>query len=107
MSIVITTTSNNKKELEGIARRLVDERLAACCQIVGPIDSIYRWKNQIESEREWMCFIKTHDSLYDAVEIAIREQHHYDEPEIIATQIVRGSQDYLRWMDESLGDGRE
>ncbi len=82
--------------------RHLEERLAACCQIVGPITSVYRWQDGIERTQEWMCQIKTEDSLYDAVEIAIRQQHHYDEPEIIATQIVRGSAGYLKWLSENV-----
>jgi periplasmic divalent cation tolerance protein len=102
MAIMITTTSDDKSELEQIATFLVEDRLAACCQIVGPITSVYRWQAGFERTQEWMCQIKTEDSLYDAVEIAIRQQHHYDEPEIIATQIVRGSAGYLKWLSENV-----
>ena len=91
MAIQITTTSDDKQELESIAKFLIDEQLAACCQILGPIVSLYRWNNRIERADEWMCLIKTEDSLYDAVEIAIKQHHHYEQPEIVATQIVRGS----------------
>ena len=102
MALVITTTGDDKNELEKIAAYLIEERLAACCQIVGPITSVYRWQNSVERSVEWMCLIKTEDSLYDAVEIAIRDQHHYDQPEIIATQIVRGSEGYLKWLSTNV-----
>ena len=98
MAIVITTTSDNHAELVQIAKQLVDQQLAACCQIIGPITSFYRWQSKIEECSEWMCCIKTTPELYHAVEIAIRQQHHSEEPEIIATEIVQGSAGYLGWI---------
>jgi periplasmic divalent cation tolerance protein len=109
MSLIqITTTSDDRNELEEIAKRLIDQQLAACCQIVGPITSIYRWKETIEESSEWMCLIKTKESLYAAVEIAIRQIHHYDEPEIIATTITHGSAGYLDWVSKVIlpNDGK-
>ncbi len=102
MAIQITTTNDDKQELELIAKFLIDEKLVACCQILGPITSLYRWNNSIEHSDEWICLIKTEDSLYDAVEIAIRQHHHYENPEIIATQIVRGSAGYLSWLSDNV-----
>ena len=101
MSIQITTTNDDLQELEQIGMQLIDQRLAACCQIIGPITSIYRWKEKIEESTEWMCLIKTTAELYDAVETAIQAQHHYDEPEIIVTKIERGSPGYLAWIAEN------
>ena len=101
MSIQITTTNDDLQELEQIAKQLIDQRLAACCQIIGPITSVYRWKEKTEESTEWMCLIKTTAELYDAVETAIQAQHHYDEPEIIATKIERGSPGYLAWIAEN------
>ena len=103
MPIQITTTNDDLQELELelIAQQLIDQRLAACCQIIGPITSIYRWKEKIEESTEWMCLIKTTVELYDAVETAIQAQHHYDEPEIIATKIERGSPGYLAWIADN------
>ncbi len=100
--IQITTTSDDRNELEEIAKRLIDERLAACCQILGPLTSIYRWRETIEESSEWMCLIKTDERLYAAVEILIRQIHHYDEPEIIATPITYGSAGYLDWVLKSV-----
>ena len=101
MPIQITTTNDDLRELERIAKQLIDQRLAACCQIIGPMTSIYRWKEKIEESTEWMCLIKTTVELYDAVETAIQAQHHYDEPEIIATKIERGSPGYLAWIADN------
>lgn len=100
--ILISTTSDDREELVAIAERLIGDRLAACCQITGPLTSFYRWQGEIEQSIEWMCLIKTQTELYAAVEQAIREQHHYVEPEIIATEIKLGSAGYLKWIDENV-----
>lgn len=102
--ILIQTTSDDEQELEEIAKRLVDQRLGACCQIVGPITSFYRWEKSIEQNREWLCLIKTDASMFAAVETLIRSIHHYDVPEIISIPIAEGSSAYLDWIKNSLGD---
>lgn len=98
--IQITTTTETKEQAQSIAQHLVEIKLAACVQIVGPITSIYRWKGKVENAPEWLCLIKTRDYLYSKVEIAIKSLHPYETPEIIATQIVKGSREYLKWMDD-------
>jgi periplasmic divalent cation tolerance protein len=100
----IITTAGNREEADRIATTLVDRRLAACVQIVGPIRSVYRWEGQIEHSEEWLCQIKTTREQYGAVEAAIREVHSYDCPEIIATQIIAGSAGYLQWLAENVAD---
>ena len=102
--IQISTTTNNKKDAEIIARRLVESRLAACVQITGPIKSTYLWKDVIETEEEWHCLIKTVDALYEKIENAIRGVHPYEVPEIIAVPVVKGSSDYLSWIQEVVKD---
>ncbi len=94
----ITTTAGSREEADRIATTLVDRRLAACVQIVGPVRSIYRWHGKIEHGDEWLCHIKTTAERYAAAEAAIRELHSYDCPEIIATPIVAGSEAYLAWL---------
>jgi periplasmic divalent cation tolerance protein len=98
----VQTTASSEEEAERIAAALVERRLAACVQVLGPIASKYRWKGAVESEREWLCLAKTEGSRYGEVEAAIRELHSYEEPEIIATPIVAGSEGYLDWVSESL-----
>lgn len=95
---VVTTTASHEMA-QSIARALVQRRLAACVQVSGPIDSVYRWQNQIESSQEWVCSAKTRADRFGEVERAIRELHSYDTPEIIAVPIVAGSADYLVWVD--------
>jgi periplasmic divalent cation tolerance protein len=101
--VQVLTTAGSEEEAGRIASLLVERRLAACVQVVGPIVSRYRWQGAIEEEREWQCLAKTTGGAYEQVEAAIREVHSYDEPEIIATPIVAGSAGYLAWIDENVG----
>jgi len=98
--IQISTTTETKEQAQKIARSLVEKRLAACVQISGPIESTYRWKGKIETANEWLCLIKTRDDLFDKVEAAIKKLHSYETPEIIAVPIVKGSREYLNWLND-------
>ena len=98
--IQVTTTTETKEQAQTIAQHLVETRLAACVQITGTITSIYRWKGKVENSQEWLCLIKTRDDLYNKVEAAIKSQHPYETPEIIAVPIVKGSKEYLNWLDD-------
>jgi periplasmic divalent cation tolerance protein len=98
----VTTTAGSEKEAERIGSALVERRLAACVQIVGPISSRYRWQGAVERSTEWMCVAKTSTVRYAELEAAIRELHSYEEPEIVATPIVAGSAGYLDWIGENL-----
>ncbi|HET8565565.1 MAG TPA: divalent-cation tolerance protein CutA [Solirubrobacterales bacterium] len=100
--VQVLTTVASEEEAGRIASLLVERRLAACVQVIGPIVSRYRWQGEIEEEREWQCLVKTTRAAYAAVEAAIREVHSYDEPEIIATPIVAGSAGYLAWIEENI-----
>lgn len=98
----VLTTAASEAEAEAIAAALVERRLAACVQVSGPIRSRYRWRGELERAEEWQCLIKTTAARYPEVEAAIRELHSYEEPEIVATPIVRGSPGYLAWVAESV-----
>ena len=100
--IQVLTTVSSEEEAERIATDLLERRIAACVQVVGPILSRYRWEGKVEQAREWQCLAKTEAGLYDEVEAAIREAHSYDEPEVIAMPIVAGSPGYLAWVSESI-----
>jgi periplasmic divalent cation tolerance protein len=100
--IQVQTTAGSEEEAERISAALIEKRLAACVQVIGPISSRYRWQGKIEHEREWLCLAKTQASRYDELEAAIRELHSYEEPEIVATPIVAGSADYLAWLSDNL-----
>ena len=105
--IQITTTTETKEQAEKIAQYLVESKLAACVQITGPITSIYRWKGKVENAQEWLCLIKTRDDLFKKVEAAIKKLHPYETPEIIAVPIVKGSKEYLKWIEDEPGNTTE
>ncbi|HBF35211.1 TPA: hypothetical protein DDW35_11690 [Candidatus Sumerlaeota bacterium] len=98
----VVTTTETQSDAERIARALVRERLAACAQISGPILSIYWWQGKMESSEEWRCVFKTSQTLYPQVEDAIRAEHPYAVPQIVALPIVEGSADYLNWLEREL-----
>jgi periplasmic divalent cation tolerance protein len=98
--IQVVTTTERREDAERIARALVEERLAACVQVTGPITSTYRWQGKIETAQEWQCWAKSRHSLYAKIEQAIRKLHPYEVPEILAMPIVAGSADYLAWLDQ-------
>jgi periplasmic divalent cation tolerance protein len=100
--IQITTTTETKEEAQKIAQYLIEKKLAACVQIIGPVESTYRWKGNVETANEWLCLIKTLEGLFEKVETAIKKLHSYKTPEIIAVPIVKGSKEYLKWLDDSL-----
>jgi periplasmic divalent cation tolerance protein len=100
--IQISSTTETKEEAQKIAQYLVEQKLAACVQITGPITSIYRWKGKVETANEWLCLIKTRDNLFNKVEAAIKKMHSYETPEIVAMPIVKGSKEYLNWIDDQL-----
>ena len=101
--IQIYTTTEKREEAKDIARNVVEKRLAACAQVLGPIASTYWWKGMIEEAEEWMCIMKSRRDLYEKLEATIRSIHPYEEPEILAVPIEAGSQGYLNWLDRELG----
>ncbi len=100
--IQVVTTTETKEEAERIARALVEGRLAACVQVDGPVSSVYRWKGSVEQAEEWRCTAKTRRSLFAEVARAIRREHTYEVPEIVASELVEGSPAYVKWLDEQL-----
>ncbi len=102
--IVVTTTTENAADALRIADALVERHLAGCVQIVGPIQSVYRWQAEVEHAEEYRCEIKTRATNFAAIRDLLREVHPYDVPEIIAVPLVNLSADYRNWLDEQLQD---
>lgn len=100
--IEVKTTTAKKEDAEKIANSLLIRKLAGCIQISGPISSTYPWKGKTQSSEEWVCIIKTRADLFKAVENLIKEIHPYEVPEIIATQITHGNNEYLDWLSDNL-----
>lgn len=102
-AIVIYITAPNEEEGAKIARTLVEDRLAACVNIIRPIRSIYRWQEKIEDDTEVLLIVKTQKRLFAALGNRVKELHSYTVPEIIALPIIEGSEDYLKWLKEVTG----
>ncbi len=98
---IVLSTLGAEQQARSIARRLLDERLAACVDIVGPIRSVYRWRDAIEEEPEFLLFIKTRASLLGRVERRVIELHSYEVPEVLALAPSGGSAAYLGWLLEA------
>lgn len=97
--MTVLTTTDTRERAEELARSAVAARVAACAQIDGPISSVYWWDGQITTDQEWRVLFKTPASRYQDLEAHLRSVHTYDTPEIISSEISRGSAAYLRWLD--------
>ncbi|MEC3978612.1 divalent-cation tolerance protein CutA [Amycolatopsis sp. H20-H5] len=95
---VVLTTTDSAEEAEELGRGIVEQRLAACMQIVGPIRSIYRWEETIQNGQEWQCWIKTTTDCIERLTDFIKIHHSYDVPEIVVLDITGGSPEYLSWV---------
>ena len=99
-AIQVITTTADRKEADAIAEAVLKQRLAACVQIGGPIDSSYWWNSRIETSREFILTIKTRRDLFPRLEAAILELHSYEQPEILAVAAVEVTPGYLKWLEE-------
>ena len=104
--VQVTTTLPDEAAAQRIATCVVEERLAACAQVLGPLSSTYRWEGKVEQALEWYCHVKTTTDRVAALQKRIRELHPYDVPEIIVVPIVGGEAGYLRWIEETVNEER-
>ena len=101
--IQISTTCDRREILEQIAAKLVADKVAACCQLEGPVTSVYRWEGKTESASEYRLLIKTTTELLPAVEASVIELHSYQQPQITAVPIVAANEGYAGWIRENVG----
>ena len=99
--IALTTTAS-QDEARKIARVLVEHRLAACVNVVGPIDSTYSWLGRVEQSSEYLLIIKTTAAAIPRLQEAIRKAHSYKVPEFVVLSIEDGSPEYLKWLGEAV-----
>jgi periplasmic divalent cation tolerance protein len=99
--IVVLVTCGSEEEALKIANALVEDRLAACVNLVAPIRSIYRWEGKIWDEKEWLLIIKTQKHRFEELEKKVKSLHSYSVPEIISLSITEGSSAYLSWIREN------
>ncbi|MET8847405.1 divalent-cation tolerance protein CutA [Amycolatopsis sp. NPDC004625] len=97
--VVVTSTTDSEAAALDLAARVVEARLGACAQVVGPITSVYRWDGAVRTGREWRVEIKTTAGRVAELTGRLRQLHGYDLPEVIATPIVGGSAEYLAWLE--------
>jgi periplasmic divalent cation tolerance protein len=100
--IQVMTTVAQKEDAQALAEAVLEQRLGACVQIVGPITSMYWWEDDIDKSTEYLCIIKSRLDKFKELEKTIKTAHSYDVPEIIATPLVAGSKEYLGWLDNEL-----
>jgi periplasmic divalent cation tolerance protein len=94
----VQTTTDSRAEAMELARVAVESRLAACAQVAGPMTTTYWWDEGVERAEEWLIMLKLPADRYEELAAFLAERHSYDEPEIVATPIIRGSESYLTWI---------
>ncbi|MFY9270444.1 MAG: divalent-cation tolerance protein CutA [Candidatus Manganitrophaceae bacterium] len=99
--IIVLITTPSKEEAEKIGRNLVEQKLAACVNIVSPISSIFSWKGNIQFEQESLMILKSRKGCFTKLAEEVKKQHSYSVPEIIALPLIEGSADYLHWIGEN------
>ena len=104
--IEVRTTTSTVEDARMIADTLMEKRIAACIQIIGPMESIYVWEGSRHRDDEYLLLIKTSLELYPQVRVEIEGVHPYDVPEIISMPITGSSGPYLAWMEDSLTENR-
>jgi periplasmic divalent cation tolerance protein len=102
-ALEVHITAPDREHAQTIARALVDERLAACVNLVAGVRSVYRWEGQIHEDDEVLCLVKTRPDLLDALCERVQALHPHDVPEILAFEVADGSADYLAWLTASTG----
>jgi periplasmic divalent cation tolerance protein len=106
-AIVVLITTANKEQASQLAGMLVGKGLAACVQILPQIESVYRWQGEIERQQEVLIIAKTVRSNFEQLQIAVRQTHSYEIPEIVALPIVAGSRPYLEWLSANVSSELE
>jgi periplasmic divalent cation tolerance protein len=96
--VVVTSTTDSEEAARSLAAGVVEAKLGACAQVVGPITSVYRWEGTVQTEQEWRIDIKTAADQVTPLVEHIKKAHSYDVPEIIVTPITGGYADYLNWL---------
>ncbi len=95
---VVLTTTPNIEEAENLARKIIEEKLAVCVQVLPQITSFYFWENEVKKDSEQLLFIKTLPEKFDQLKDFIQENHSYDVPEIVALRAEEVAESYLSWM---------
>lgn len=100
--IIVFSTCSTAEEAARMARALVEQRLAACVNILPGIRSLYRWQGAIEDSSEVLLVIKSRRHLFDQLRAAIEKLHSYETPEVLALNVIDGAEAYLAWVDHEV-----
>jgi len=100
--IIVIVTTASKEEAETIAQRLLEVKLIACANIIGPVHSRFLWSGKTDRAEEYLMLMKTRKDLFGVLSQSVKTMHSYEVPEIIALSIVDGSKAYLEWLDSCL-----
>ena len=100
--LVVFCTVPDEETALNISKKLVENNLAACCNIVSGVKSIYRWQEKIEEDSELLIIIKTKATMYKKMQASLINWHPYEVPEVIALQINEGNKDYLNWIEQNV-----
>jgi len=100
-AVLVLTTVGDNEQAEELARSLVEERLAACVNVHGPMTSFYRWKGAVERDAERQLVIKTTRDRLPALEIRLKALHGYELPEFLVLTVEGGSAEYLAWVKQN------
>ncbi len=101
--IIVLSSCGSGDEAERLARKLLDEHLAACVNMIAGARSFYRWKGAIENAEEYLLVIKTSREKFEELRVILEAAHSYELPEILALPVVAGSPNYLAWLEGELG----
>lgn len=105
-ALIVFTTFTSEEDAARVARVLVEERLAACANLLPGVRSIYRWKGEVADEREVMVLLKTRKQDWPALMSRLHELHPHETPECVAVRIAAGAPRYMAWLEETLaGEG--
>lgn len=99
--IVVLVTVRNKQEAEKIARELLEEKLIACANVVGPVSSHFHWDGKVEQAEEFLVLLKSRGDLFEKLSERVTALHSYEVPEVLAVPVVAGSKGYLDWLAKS------
>ena len=101
--IVVYITAGSNEEAEKLSRGLVEAKLAFCVNAVPQVKSTYFWEGKLYVDDEILLIVKTRTEKYEALETWVRKNHSYDVPEVIALPIIKGSEPYLKGVDDWVG----
>lgn len=105
--VIVLVTGPDRETLVEIGRRVVENRLAACANVLDGVSSVYRWKGRVEEAGEALAILKTTPARTGPLEDSVRALHPYEEPEFIVLPVVGGSDSYIEWVSRSVAESPE